>query len=169
MCLIVLGTTTHLFVSVWSSWGTVSTSLWVLVFNHPSVNLPPLSCECSIILEATIYLFVTVSYFWRPLSTSLWAFFSAWGPLSIFAWVFCHLILVSPIRDCSVIHGSTIHLFVSVLRFWGRLPTSTWLHRIIIMGATADLFLIARERERERGFYHPVGNNKPLTDCSVIM
>ena len=137
-CSIVLGTTTHLFVTVWSSLGPLRTSLWV--FYH-LVDPYLLLYDSSVILKTTTNLFVSVihsenrclplSSYWEQLGTTTHHFQTvllSWGPLYTSLWP---LIILRdqylPLCDCSIILGTSIHLFASVLSSWGPLPTSSWM------------------------------------------
>ena len=110
----IMGTTTHLFETVSSSWEPLSTSLWAFLSAwYQSFR------EFSVILESSSHLFLIVLSSMRPLPTSLWVFChpgddysllhafmgsSSWEPLLTSFWLLYYPgYHYSPLRVCSII------------------------------------------------------------------
>ena len=63
----ILGSSTHLYLTVSSPWGPISTCIWQVY--HPGDHHPRLP-DRSIILGITTHLYLTIPSPWGPLSTS---------------------------------------------------------------------------------------------------
>ena len=124
---IILGTTTHLYLTVPSSWGPVPIS--ARQFHHPGDyyyhnltvsasfghhavdHYPPLP-DSSIMLGTSTYRILIPSS-WGPLPTSTWQFYHPRD----------HYL---PLPDSSIILVTTTKIYLTVSSSWRSLPTSTW-------------------------------------------
>ena len=167
--LIILRTTTHLSLTVPSSWGK---------------HYPP-QLDGSIILESTTYLYLTVPSSLSPLPISNWKFHHAgdyyqrlpdisviqratvylnWtvsssgGPLPISTWQFHHLGgHYLPVPDWSIILGITHRLYMSVPSSWNHYHVYLTVQSSFVSPLTSTW-----------QFHHIVDHYLPLPDRSII-